>query len=84
MQVVREDPNNPNLLYAGTELGLFASYTGGKDWIRLNLKNLPHVAVHDIKIHPRENDLILATHGRSLWILDDATPIQQMSRTGES
>jgi photosystem II stability/assembly factor-like uncharacterized protein len=79
VQVVREDPKNPNLLYAGTELGLFASYSGGNDWIRLNLKNLPHVAVHDIKIHPRENDLILATHGRSLWIVDDATPIQQMS-----
>lgn len=79
LQVVREDPKNPNLLYAGTELGLFASYSGGKEWIRLNLKNLPHVAIHDIKIHPRENDLILATHGRSLWILDDAAPIQQMT-----
>ena len=79
LQVVREDPKNPNLLYAGTELGLFASYNGGKEWIRLNLKNLPHVAIHDIKIHPRENDLILATHGRSLWILDDASPIQQMT-----
>ncbi len=79
VQVVREDPKNPSLLYAGTELGLFASYTGGKDWIRLNLKNLPNVAVHDIKIHPRENDLILATHGRSVWIFDDASPIQQMT-----
>ncbi|MGI8917230.1 MAG: VPS10 domain-containing protein [Pyrinomonadaceae bacterium] len=79
VQIVREDPKNPNLLYAGTELGLFASYDGGNEWIRLGLKNLPHVAVHDIKIHPRENDLILATHGRSLWIIDDATPIQQMS-----
>lgn len=79
VQVVREDPKNPNLLYAGTELGLFASYTGGKEWIRLGLKNLPHVAVHDIQIHPRDNDLILATHGRSIWILDDAAPVQQMS-----
>lgn len=79
VQVVREDPKNPNLLYVGTELGLFASYTGGNDWIRLGLKNLPFVAVHDIKIHPRENDLILATHGRSVWILDDAAPIQQMN-----
>ena len=80
VQVVREDPRNTSLLYAGTELGLFASYTGGQDWIRLELKNLPHVAVHDIRIHPRDNDLILATHGRSLWILDDATPVQQMSQ----
>ncbi|HEX4901032.1 MAG TPA: hypothetical protein VFV61_10905 [Pyrinomonadaceae bacterium] len=79
VQVVREDPKNPNLLYVGTELGLFASYSGGNDWIRLGLKNLPFVAVHDIKIHPRENDLILATHGRSVWILDDAAPIQQMN-----
>ncbi|HLG15575.1 MAG TPA: hypothetical protein VJH03_13905 [Blastocatellia bacterium] len=79
VQVVREDPKNPNLLYAGTELGLFASYTGGTNWIPLNLKNLPPVSVHDIFIHPRENDLILATHGRSLWIFDDATPIQDMN-----
>jgi photosystem II stability/assembly factor-like uncharacterized protein len=79
VQVVREDPRNSNLLYAGTELGLFASYNGGREWIPLNLKNLPNVSVHDILIHPRENDLILATHGRSVWILDDASPIQQMS-----
>ncbi|HXG64617.1 MAG TPA: hypothetical protein VNO70_05890, partial [Blastocatellia bacterium] len=77
--VVREDPKNPNLIYAGTELGLFASYNGGTNWVPLNLKNLPTVAVHDIIIHPRENDIILATHGRSIWIFDDATPIQQMS-----
>ncbi|HKP72322.1 MAG TPA: hypothetical protein VJT82_05255, partial [Pyrinomonadaceae bacterium] len=77
--IVREDPKNTNLIYAGTELGLFASYTGGNTWERLELKNLPHVAVHDIIVHPRDNDLILATHGRSIWIFDDATPIQQMS-----
>jgi photosystem II stability/assembly factor-like uncharacterized protein len=80
VQVVREDPKNTSLLYAGTELGLFASYNGGKDWLALNLKNLPNVSVHDILVHPRENDLILATHGRSLWILDDATPIQRMNQ----
>jgi hypothetical protein len=79
VQIVREDPKNTSLLYAGTELGLYASYNGGKVWVPLNLKNLPNVAVHDIFIHPRENDLILATHGRSIWIFDDATPIQQMS-----
>ena len=80
VQVVREDPKNTNLLYAGTELGLFASYNGGKDWLKLNLKNLPNVSVHDILVHPRENDLILATHGRSLWIFDDATPLQRMNQ----
>lgn len=81
VQVVREDPKNPGLLYAGTEIGLFASYTGGKEWIPLNLKNMPNVAVHDIVVHPRENDLIVATHGRSVWILDDATPVQRMTST---
>jgi len=80
VQVVREDPKNPGLLYAGTELGLFASYNGGGEWIALNLKNLPHVAIHEILIHPRENDLILGTHGRSIWIFDDASPIQLMSK----
>lgn len=81
VQVVREDPKNPGLLYAGTEIGLFASHNGGREWIPLNLKNMPNVAVHDIVVHPRENDLIVATHGRSVWILDDATPIQQMTST---
>jgi photosystem II stability/assembly factor-like uncharacterized protein len=79
VQIIREDPKNTNLLYAGTEIGLFASYDGGRNWIPLNLKNLPNVSVHDILVHPRENDLILATHGRSLWIFDDATVIQQMT-----
>ena len=79
VQVVREDPKNQAVLYAGTEIGLFVSYNGGKEWIPLNLKNMPNVAVHDIVVHPRENDLIVATHGRSLWIFDDATPIQRMT-----
>ena len=70
MQIIREDPKNTNLLYAGTEIGLFASYNGGRQWIPLNLKNLPNVSVHDIVIHPRENDLILATHGRSIGFCD--------------
>jgi photosystem II stability/assembly factor-like uncharacterized protein len=79
VHVVREDPKNPNLIYAGTELGIFASYTSGRDWIPLRLKNLPTVAVHDIKVHPRDNDIIIATHGRSLYVFDDATPLQQMT-----
>src|SRR6185369_8770986 len=64
VQVIREDPKNPRLLYAGTELGLFGSYDGGQNWIALNLKNLPNVSIHDVMVHPRDNDLILATHGR--------------------
>ena len=79
--VVREDPRNNSILYSGTEVGPFISFDGGKDWVRLHLKNLPNVAVHDILIHPRENDLILGTHGRGIWILDDITPIQSFDRT---
>ena len=76
---VRQDPKNPNLLYAGTELGLFASFTGGNEWIKLRLHNLPPVAVRDIKVHPRENDLLIATHGRSVQIFDDATVLQEIT-----
>lgn len=78
VHVLKEDPRNPNLIYAGTELGLYASFDRGGRWIELSLANLPRVAVHDIFVHPRENDLIIATHGRSFWILDDLTPIQQL------
>jgi len=81
VHVVTEDRRNTNLLYAGTELGLYATYDGGRNWMELNMKNLPRVAVHDIQIHPRDNDLILATHGRSLWVFDDAAPVQQMNDT---
>jgi photosystem II stability/assembly factor-like uncharacterized protein len=76
--VVREDPKNPRLLYAGSEFGAFVSVDGGETWVELG-KGLPTVAVHDIIIHPREGDVIAATHGRSLWILDDATPLQQLT-----
>ena len=79
VQVIREDPKNSNLLYLGTELGLYASWTGGTNWTRLHLKNLPSVAIHEVIVHPRDNDLVLATHGRALWVFDDATPIQQMT-----
>jgi photosystem II stability/assembly factor-like uncharacterized protein len=79
VHVVREDPRNPTLLYAGTELGLFASYAGGTAWQRLHAKNLPVVAVHDMLVHPATNDLLLGTHGRAFWVLDDASPVQQMS-----
>lgn len=79
VHVVTEDRKNTNLIYAGTELGLYTSWDGGKNWLELNMKNFPRVAVHDILVHPRDNDLILATHGRSLWVFDDATVIQKMS-----
>ncbi|MCU0247322.1 MAG: hypothetical protein MUC42_12155, partial [Bryobacter sp.] len=79
VHVVKEDPKNPQMLYAGTELGLYVSWDRGGSWQRLHLKNLPHVPVHDILVHPRENDLILGTHGRSVVIFDDAAPLQQMN-----
>lgn len=78
VHVLKEDPRNPQLIYAGTELGLYATFDRGTSWIELSLANLPRVAVHDIFVHTRENDLIIATHGRSFWVFDDLTPIQEM------
>ena len=77
--VVREDLKNPEVLYAGTETGLFASFDAGGHWWPFGLKNLPDVAVRDIFLQPDQNDILLATHGRGLWILDDVTPVQQMA-----
>ncbi len=77
VHVVREDPRNPNLVYVGTEMGVYASFSGGDKWVSLRL-NLPPVAVRDILIHPRDNDLIIGTHGRSIWILDDLAVMQQL------
>jgi photosystem II stability/assembly factor-like uncharacterized protein len=76
--VVKEDLKNPNLLFAGTEYGVYASIDGGSNWRPLGV-GFPTVAVHDLVIHPRDGDLIAATHGRSLWILDDITPLQQLT-----
>ena len=80
VHVLREDPKNPNVLYAGTESGVFVSMAGGGEWFQLRMKNLPAaLAVHDIIVHPEENDLILGTHGRSIWVLDDVGFLQQMT-----
>jgi photosystem II stability/assembly factor-like uncharacterized protein len=73
---VTEDPRNASVLYSGTEFGLFVSPDRGGTWTRVR-SGLPTVPIHEIVIHPRDNDMVLATHGRSIWILDDATPIQQ-------
>ena len=77
VNVVREDPRNPRLLYVGTEYGLFVSLDGGGSWKRF-MNGLPTVRVDDLLVHPRDNDLIVATHGRSLYILDDVSPLQQV------
>jgi photosystem II stability/assembly factor-like uncharacterized protein len=79
--VIRQDPVNPDLLFLGTEQGLFISVDGGARWARFTGK-LPKVAVRDIAIHPREADLILATHGRGVYIVDDITPLRKL--TGEA
>jgi photosystem II stability/assembly factor-like uncharacterized protein len=73
--VVAEDPLVPELLFAGTEFGLFFSRDGGGHWIELT-GGLPTIPVRDIAIHPRENDLVLATFGRGFWVLDDYTPLR--------
>jgi photosystem II stability/assembly factor-like uncharacterized protein len=76
--VVREDLVNPDLLFVGTEFGLFLSLDGGKQWARFTGK-LPPVPVRDIAIHPRESDVIVATHGRGIYIIDDITPIRKLN-----
>lgn len=78
VNVIREHPRNPSLLFVGTEYGAHVSFDRGASWSRLKM-NLPVVPVDDIVIHPRENDLIFGTHGRSIWVLDDITPLEQLS-----
>lgn len=77
VHIVMEDPKQPNLLYAGTELGIFASLDRGASWTDLRL-GLPPLAVVDMKVHPRDNDLVIATHARGFYILDDVTPLQRL------
>ncbi|MCL4813882.1 MAG: hypothetical protein KJ061_15435 [Vicinamibacteraceae bacterium] len=78
VNVIREHPQHADLLFAGTEYGAFVSFTRGASWSPLKL-NLPTVPVDDIQIHARDNDLVLATHGRSIWILDDITPLAELT-----
>src|SRR6266700_4397995 len=73
--VVREDPVRKGLLFAGTEGSVYVSFNDGDDWPPLQL-NLPHTSMRDLTIHG--DDLIVATHGRSFWILDDITPLRQL------
>ncbi len=76
VRVVREDPERPGLLFAGTERGVYVSFDDGTHWQTLR-RNLPIVPVHDLAI--KDGDLIAATHGRSFWILDDITPLRQLA-----
>ena len=76
VNAVREDPARPGLLYAGTETGVFISFNDGDEWQPLQL-NLPTTSVRDLVVH--DDDLVIATHGRSFWILNDVTPLRQLS-----
>ena len=77
LHVIREHPRNANLLFAGSEYGAFISFDKGANWMALK-NNLPTVPVDDIQIHPRDNDLVLGTHGRSIWVMDDITALEQI------
>jgi photosystem II stability/assembly factor-like uncharacterized protein len=77
-RVVREDPSRAGLLYAGTEFGMYVSFDDGAHWHPMQL-NLPITPVTDIKVH--RNDLVISTQGRAFWILDDLTPLQQLTET---
>jgi photosystem II stability/assembly factor-like uncharacterized protein len=78
VNVIREDPKNRDLLYVGTELGFFVSFNGGGEWKPM-MSGLPVVRVDDILVHPRDNDIVIGTHGRGIFILDDITALQQLS-----
>lgn len=79
VKVVREDRFNPDVLYCGTEAAVYLSVDRGQHWVKMNGKALPTTPVDDILQHPREKDIVLGTHGRSIWILDDAAPLGQLS-----
>ncbi len=75
VSVIREHPKNPDVLFVGTERALWVSWDRGASWTAVRGKNLPTVPVDDLLIHPREGDLVLGTHGRGVYVLDDATPL---------
>ncbi len=77
--VIKEDLVNPQLLFLGTEFGLWVSADGGQRWSRYKGGDLPAVAVRDLAIHPRDDDLVIATHGRGIWIVDDLTPLRNLT-----
>ncbi|MBW3544773.1 MAG: glycosyl hydrolase, partial [Bacteroidetes bacterium] len=76
VNIVIEDPVAPNLLYAGTDHGAYLSLNGGNSWHAIN--QLPNVATYDMLVHPRENELVLATHGRSVYVMD-VKPLQKLA-----
>jgi photosystem II stability/assembly factor-like uncharacterized protein len=77
--VIKEDSVNPRLLFLGTELGLWISLDGGVRWAQFQGGNFPAVAVREVVVHPRDGDLVIATHGRGIWIIDDLAPLRALS-----
>ena len=77
--VIKEDLKSPNILYLGTEFGLFISVDGGGHWAAFKGRDFPAVAVRDIALQARDNDMVLATHGRGMWIIDDLTPLRGLT-----
>ncbi len=78
LRAVHEDTKKPNILYVASELGFFFSIDGGSRWVELK-NNMPTMAVNDFVIHPRDNDLVLGTHSRGIWILDSISAIQELT-----
>lgn len=78
VKAIAEDPENPDLLFLGTEHALYLSHDAGSTWVRF-MPNLPTTLYQDLVIHPRDRDLVVATHGRSIWILDDISPLSEWS-----
>jgi photosystem II stability/assembly factor-like uncharacterized protein len=79
LHTVEEDPVTPNLLFAGGELGLFASVDRGERWFKWT-HGLPTVPVRSLTVHPRDHDLVIGTHGRAIWILDDIRPLRAIAQ----
>lgn len=83
LQVVREHPRQPNLLFVGTEFGVYFTVDGGTNWTPLT-SGIPGVPVHDLAIQARHNDLVVGTHGRGIYILDDLAPLEHLARARQA
>jgi photosystem II stability/assembly factor-like uncharacterized protein len=82
--VLKEDTVSPSLLFLGTEFGLWISVDGGAAWNEWKGGDFPSVAVRDLQVHPRDGDLVMATHGRGIWIIDDLTPLRSLAQVVHS
>lgn len=78
--VIKEDTVKASLLFLGTEMGLWISLDGGDSWVQFKGGDFPNVAVRDLQIQKRQSDLVLATHGRGIWIIDDVSPLRALTK----